>query len=467
VKAKKNNIEQAFVEGLSEKKLIQTGDFCLIAVSGGVDSVVMLNLFLAARESLQLKLGVIHVNHNLRGAESDADQVFVEDLAKANEITFFSKSVDVPVFAKERKLSIEEAARSMRYSFFEQTLAASEYQYVATGHTKNDQAETLFDRFMSGAGAKGLAGVPLKRGCYIRPLIGFTRTEIQSYAAVKKLSCREDSSNQDIRFRRNRIRHELLPYVLQNFNADIIETLSRSAEIFRETEEFLKYVAAEACNSLISGSNPNEIILDIEGFLGYYPLIRKYILFHCCSQLSQDFQTFNLRRLDRALKMISDRKPGKRIYLSSNLVLMIDHDGLVVGNFNTKSMPRVEISLTGSNHVRYHSYLFTWNVVERVDVSIFNQGEDTAFFDFDSIGGKVVISAVQSAESFFPINFGKSKKISDYFADRKVPLRKRQLIPVIRIDDKVVWVCGYRMDDRFKVTKKTKKILQMNIKQLK
>src|SRR3990172_6093433 len=314
---------------LQTHSLVQAGDKVSLAVSGGLDSVALLHLFVQMKSEFKMQLNIVHVNHGMR-PEADSDEIFVKDLAEEYNLGFYSTKVDAGAYAKQNKFSLEESARELRYKFFEEILHKTLFDKLATAHTANDQAETVLDHFLRGSGISGLRGMSEKRGPYIRPFLSISRQELQEYVEQNRLSYRQDKTNNDTNFKRNRIRHELIPLLQENFNPNLIGILNRTSEIFRATEQFLQEYAADACKTLISVKNKNEIILEIDGFLNYNNLIKKYILFNCCSLLLINRSHLNYHKLNEILELIDKRQIGKKTAINRDFDVIIDHDGLVI-----------------------------------------------------------------------------------------------------------------------------------------
>ncbi len=461
------DVEQRLAEKLlaviSREQFIREKSSCLLAVSGGLDSVVLLHLFSKLAVELKLQLGIVHVHHGIRGKEADEDLEFVRALAQKYALQFYAERVDVPAHAREKKVSLEDGARTLRYRFFEAILAKTRFDVLATAHHKNDQAETVIDHFLRGSGSAGLRGMLPKRNHFIRPLLDFTRAELHDYALSCELKFRVDSTNQDLRFRRNRIRRELLPYLQDNFNPNIIDTLFRMSVIFKETESFIDSCAKDAYKSLVSLQEKNEIILDIEGFLGYNIFIQKQILFYCCRcfGLKPDVLSFSL--LEDIVNLVQRRVPGKKILLNHTHCVMVDHDGLVIGKSKINKLPRVEIDLMQGNRFKYEGCVLRWEVQSAADIPADAKGRFIEYLDFNKTGRFLTLKGFYSGSTFYPLNLKGKKKVSDFFTDRKVPLRKRARVPIIESPEGIVWICGYRIDDRFKVTPRTSKILRLSM----
>ena len=241
---------EKFTKFIEQHQLIKKDDYVLAAVSGGIDSVVLLQLLVRLSDLLHLKFQIVHLNHGLRGKQADRDQQFVEQLATEYNIPIITRKVSVPKFIAKKNLSEEQGARVLRYRFFEQTLKKTGADCIALGHQADDQVETVIDHFLRGSGVKGLTGIPVRRDKFIRPLLFATRQEIETYAKLHSLHYVIDSTNTITKYRRNRIRHDLIPYLKQHFNPAIENIVLRSASIMNEVEMYLNdqaRLAIEKC----------------------------------------------------------------------------------------------------------------------------------------------------------------------------------------------------------------------------
>lgn len=462
-KSRSENLSVQFARAIKGQGLLSVGDSCVLAVSGGLDSTTMLHLFTLLAEEWDLHLAVVHVNHKIRGKEAKADQDFVRMLASKYGLPFHTTEVDAPLFAKEEKLSPEESARVLRYDFFSKVLDETGFDWLATGHTKNDQAETILDHFLRGSGIAGMRGILQKRQRFIRPLLSFSRSEITDYASQNELQHSEDSSNSDLSLRRNRIRNELVPYLRKHLNPGILDTLERTAFIFREVEMFAAELTGEASKSLVSLREKNEIILDIAGFLGYNEFVQKCLIAHFYSELSTDRYTPGFNKLSKALELVQRRKPGRRTELGNGISVMVDHDGIVVGKLDIEQLPRSEINLVRGNNFRYGDILFSWSIFEASKDIEFSASSNCELFDFDKTGPALSIHGVYAGALFCPLGLRGRKRVGDFLTDKKVPIRKRATIPLLEAPTGIIWICGYRIDERFKVSSKTSRILKVEM----
>ena len=302
---------------INKNKLIQENDTIIAGVSGGPDSICMLDILLKIKNSKKINFEIIvsHINHKVR-EEADNDQKYVEDYCKKNKIKYFSKRIDVKKYANNNKIGLEEAGRKIRYNFFEEVMKKNRANKIAIAHNKNDQIETMIMNMLRGSGLAGLKGIEIKRDeKYIRPILECTREEIEQYCEENKLEPRIDKTNFINDCTRNQIRNIVLPYIKNNFNPNIIETMSRLSEITTETEEYLKKETINQFNEIKLEEN-EKIILDLKEFNKKEVLIRKRILLYAISKTLGNLQDIEKVNIEDIIKMCKKNIGNK--YLSPN-----------------------------------------------------------------------------------------------------------------------------------------------------
>ena len=319
-----------FIGNIRKKGYIKDGDKILIGCSGGVDSTVLLDLLFRIKDKYNLNLKILHVNHSLRGSESDRDEEFAGKLAEKYNLRFISEKVDVYKFTGDKKYSLEERARIARYDVFERALKQEKYTKTALGHNADDLAETIILNFFKGYSLESLKGFSEIRDKYIRPLIIFNRGEIEEYAELKNIAYVEDSSNFDTRYKRNSIRHHLLPQIKNDINPGIIEIMGRWNEIFTQTGDFLEYSCEEALKDIIKKKSKSKFILDINIFKGYFTILQKYIINRVLRELSLYEKGVNHRIPDKIIELVNLKKTGKTVVLSPDYRAYIDRDELII-----------------------------------------------------------------------------------------------------------------------------------------
>lgn len=448
-----------------ERQLIGPGDALLVAVSGGVDSVVLVDLLRQVQSEWKLRLKIIHLNHGIRGSEADRDEVFVRSLAKQLQIDVIIEKQDVPAYQEEHGLGLEEAAREVRYQFYERILAETGFKRVALGHQKNDQAETILANFLRGAGISGLSGIPVRRGPFIRPLLWASREEILRYAGERKLDFNEDTSNADVGYRRNRIRHELLPYLEKHFNPEIVEHTSQLGAVFSEVESFLIAKARESAENCILLQNQSKIILDIGKFSKYFNIVKKYILRDFLQKMGVESSYLTFKMYETLLSLVSKGTKGRKIPITPDVTILVDHAGLVI----QKTQPFQNILLSIEPGQKYTLEEYGIHFLSRFssdprEFHRFTDNPTVEWVDWNLLRGKQLsLRPWRQGDRFFPLGLGGQKKISDFLIDEKIPFHERKQVLVFTANGEIVWVCGFRLDNRFRVTKATKRSLELII----
>lgn len=458
------NLDEKFAEFCVRHQLIRSNDYILVAVSGGVDSVVLLQLLVSAATDLQLNLDVVHVNHMIRGKEADRDQAFVEDLSEKYHLQCFSRKLNVPKFVAQKGLSEEEGARILRFRFFDQVLAETGADSVALGHHADDQVETVLDHFLRGSGLRGLSGMAPKRDQFIRPLLFANRSEIETYATSNSLHYLIDSTNELPVYKRNRIRFDLIPYLKKEFNPGLEEVILRTAAIMGEVEDYVTQNAISAFETCLITQKKNKIILEIDAFLNYFIAIQKYIVYQVLEHFDIYRSHITSQMMDRILKLARQAKSGKRVNITSEIQALVDHGQFV---FQRETIDRIEILVQpGIDYpLAFEDYIFRANVMKISDFTGFEpENRNIEFVDADKLKGRWIIRNFKEGDRFKPLNFSGEKKISNFFTDEKIPLHLRSEIPFLTCSTGIVWIMGFQIDDRFKITEKTKRVVKLQIK---
>lgn len=440
---------------LRRYRLIERGERVIVAVSGGIDSMVLLDVVCTLREELRLTLAVAHVNHQLRGLDADRDEVFVRQAAKARGIECYVERADTKALSEESKRSIQDTARDIRYTFFTRLRRSIGFQKIATAHHANDNAETVLFNFFRGAGVQGLSGIPMWRRdlAVVRPLLGVTREQIRQYADARGIGYREDVSNLKTAYSRNFIRREIIPQIQNHINPNLVSTLFRTSEIFDQLERFLEEESRMFLPRVTAHRSPDEFILDLN-LLHLKPVfLQEYILLQTARLITHteiDFSTV------RALVTLSNAETGSFCSISKEIIAYRNRGQLIL-----KHRP----------HIRSYKYPIQLNKEYEFDDFHFASSEVPAakfasdphveFADGSAFGRELMLRTWHAGDAFVPFGMKAQKKLSDFFIDEKIPLFEKQAIPILISDGDIVWVCGKRLDDRFKVTPKTKQIIKL------
>nr|WP_227006009.1 tRNA lysidine(34) synthetase TilS [Marinifilum sp. N1E240] len=419
----------------------------MVAVSGGIDSVVLLHLL----KQMEIDCAIAHCNFHLRGDESDGDFEFVRDLAEQYGIPFYSKDFDTKEYAAENKQSIEMAARELRYEWFEQLRELLSYQYIAVGHHADDVAETVLINLARGTGIHGLTGIKAKLGKIIRPLLPFTRTELEAYAKVNNLQYREDSTNKETDFVRNKIRHQIIP-VLEEINPSIRKTMTENVARFREVEQIYNDVIEENRLHLVF-QRDDQLMISIQR-LQELPSPSSH-LFEILSPYG--FHHRDVKMIAKSLDSIS----GKRFFSSTHQLLR-DRKYLILSNLEEVDQNMYEIEEADCET----------DIPIEMEASFINRTPDFKFptspkiacFDANKLKFPLLIRKWKEGDQFRPIGMKGTKKVSDYFIDKKFSLSDKESTWLLCSGERIMWIVGHRMDDRFKITDKTTKIYRLELK---
>jgi tRNA(Ile)-lysidine synthase len=448
----------AFLTYINEQKLFEPSEKVLLTVSGGKDSMAMLDLFCGAnRSDGRFQFAVAHCNFQLRGKDSDDDQIFVENLCKAKKVVFHTKTFETKTYAKKNKVSIEMAARTLRYEWFESIRQELNFDYIATAHHLNDSIETVLLNLTKGTGISGLKGISAKKGHIIRPMLFASRKEIDDYVTKKGLSWKEDSSNASNDYQRNLIRNEVVP-LLKKINPNLDETFARNLERFHSLEADFRKNFNHFKTMVIREEN-GIFFLKIANIKQWQSA--NYYLEELLKEF--DFNYFQSKEIFNSLDGLS----GKMFY-SENFTLLKDREDLVISppllSEQTKS---IIISLEESNKEMTFDYFdniikFTVLNIEEIDTN-FERNSAILFADFDKITFPITLRKWQEGDWFIPLGMNGKKKISDFLIDKKISLNRKKCIFLLTSQDATIWIINHRSDNRFKLTPTTKKVLKVEI----
>jgi tRNA(Ile)-lysidine synthase len=439
------------------KSLLRRGDSIIVAVSGGVDSVTLLHLLSRLERKHGLRLIVAHFNHQLRGKESERDEVFVKGLAGRYGYPFAVGRGDTAAFSRKRKISIQEAARELRYRFLAGVLKQHGASEIATAHNANDNAETILLNLCRGTGISGLSGIPVRRPelHLIRPLLFATRPEIEAYAKLNGLKYRTDSSNRKLHYKRNIIRKKVLPLLAESLNPDVVGALNRASEILSRLEDM---VLREANNKLIEFTKKktdDALLLDSSEFKKLHPYMQETIV----ELAARSFTGIPLEATGVAsvLSLLSSQT-GARIEVSSKLTVYRNRQYLVF----VSGSPELEFQreVKANRSYEFGAIRFSSDIVPRESVC-WTHDRHTEYVDADKLNKRLFLRSWRQGDRFVPFGMEEPKKLSDFFIDEKIPRYKKGSIPVLESHGNIVWVCGVRLDDRYRITASTKRVLKL------
>ena len=405
---------------IERNNLCKKGQPIFVAVSGGIDSMVMLHLFKSSGHNIT----AVHVNFGLRGEESDEDERFVKDRCNRLGISVLTKAVETKNYATSNGLSIQMAARDLRYEWFRELMRSVAGSVVATAHHVNDSGETMLLNLVRGTGIDGLTGIPLNNNGIVRPLAFATRKEIDDYAAEHSITWREDESNLDDHYQRNFVRHRVMG-LLKQLNPSLDNTLSKNfSRLGAERELMERSLANLKENFLLDGDN--NIHIPKRAYEGF--IHKAGVLLRMIEPFGFNFST--------AESIIDVTQAGK-IFFSDTHQLVVDREELIVSSSNIRNT-EIEIE-------------------ETTDV-IFTSDPNKAYVDAEKIG-TLVLRNWQDGDFFYPLGMKGKKKVSDFLIDEKISVIEKQGVKVLLSNGDVVWIVGKRIDDRFKITASTRRVL--------
>ena len=436
----------------------------LIAVSGGIDSMALLDIMTRLAAIMRFELAVAHFDHGLRGEESQQDANFVVEQAKQRGLKTYVGRGDVKKLSALQNLSIEESARKARYQFLLRVAKKHDYSVVLTAHNANDNAETLLLNLMRGSGVSGLAAIPpvrpLAEGVIVaRPLLGTERSQIEAYAGEVGLEWREDSSNKSLKHTRNRVRQELLP-LLQQYNPGIINTLNSTADIMRGLEQYLSHAVDLAIRKVMITKSPDHVELEINHLKHYLPAIQAEIVQRVVSK-NFDLPPISYGSIERTLGLIW-KETGSRAELGSGLSAMRDRSILTVRIEPPPFIP-VEKGFEPGETVQTDYGMIVSERMDRGNVR-FTRNSNIEFVDADKIPANLTLRTWRDGDRFRPLGLNGEKKVSDFLVDIKVPLDRKRDVLVVADGEKIIWICGMRLDDRYKVESATRNVVRMEFR---
>ncbi|OOM71308.1 tRNA lysidine(34) synthetase TilS [Clostridium sp. BL-8] len=455
---------------VKDNNLIESGDKILIALSGGPDSMCLLNILYELKEELNIDIAAAHLNHLLRGEDALRDEEYVIDMCNEMGIKCFTKRVDINAYAKEQKLSSEMAGRSVRYDFFDEILNQEGFNKIATAHNANDQAETILFRLMRGTGLEGLGGIKAFRdNKIIRPILCLSRNEVEEYIKLKNLYPRIDKTNFERTYNRNKIRLDILPYMKENFNGDIIQTLNRMSVLLQKDNEFLENLALDLYNNCCIEYD-DYFIIKKEIFKKEEAIVNR-VLRHAITKFSQSDYDFEMKHIYKIL-YLSKNDSGKIVDLPNGIYAENIYGDIYIKSKEKKRTiknEKEEIILIKNNinktTVNFDGFNIKFYVIKDYDKDKINLKENKLikYFDFDKINNNISVRYRRDGDRIIPLGMSGNKKLKDIFIDMKIPKEERDNIPILCFDEKIAWIIEIRTSEEYKLTNKSKNILKVAI----
>ncbi len=462
-------MKSSFKDFIEKNNLLNNCKSLLLAVSGGPDSLAMLNLFFELSNYFDIKIAAAHLDHMFR-EESSAEADFVERFAQSKGIKFFRKSENLPVIIKKKNISAEAAARKCRFNFFREIMNKYDYDLLALAHHKDDQAETVLLNLFRGSGLPGLSGIQpklkLEKIRIIHPMLCFSKKEILTYCQEKGLKPRFDSSNKKNIYSRNIIRNKIFPIVENRINENAREVIARSSKIIAAENQFIEQLALEKYKEILIEENSIKIIVAFNKFKNIDQVLQRRIYRIIYNKINDNLDDLYLEHIFEIEKLIKNKDTGRGVDISSGIRVEISYSRLVflkkdklsAGLINkTKIIPGKEIEIDKKRSL----------IAEIIDSSDFSFSDEPqqAAFDYHKLKLPLFIRNRKSGDKLIPLGMSGHKKIKDILIDEKIPKYKRdQLLLAVDIEDNIIWLAPFKMSDEYKITKETDKVLILRLK---
>ena len=442
--------------------LVRAGDLVLAAVSGGPDSTALLHALVSLAPVLEISLHAAHLNHMLRGAEAEEDARYVQSLCEGLKVPVTVEARDVAAAAREGGLSIEQAARQVRYEFLESVADRVGANRIAVGHTADDQVETILLNILRGAGLDGLGGMPIARGRIIRPLYELTCADVEQYCAEAGLSPRLDSSNMSVQMERNRLRLEVLPALEHEYPA-IRRHLLRLGSLAREESAYLSELVRARMPRIVLRQGADEIVLDAGRLRRLAPVLQKRLIREAVRELRGDIAYLEQGHVEAVLELARGRT-GRQLHLPLGLRVAMSYGALSMRVPGDAEEPRPQgvleaLSLPGITRVRALGLEVEAQLTG--PASVRDEGPDRAMLDFERVREPVFVRTWRRGDRFHPLGAAGMMKLHDFFVNEKVPRDERMLTPIVEDSHGIMWIVGHRLDDRYKVTPATRSVLRL------
>ena len=449
---------------IKKHRMLEDGENVLVGVSGGPDSMALLHVLFDLRTEYSISLTVAHYNHQLRTGAAEQEALFVEREAKRLGLPVLMGSDDGVLSA--HRGNVEESARDRRYEFFFKAARDAGARKIALGHNANDQVETVLMWLFRGSGRRGMGGIPPVRGPIIRPLIDIERKDIITFLHERRISWREDATNQEGRYRRNRIRQALRPLLESSFERGLIRNVCTAAEIVRDEELWVESVCLERFDAVAEVLNGGIVQFAVNDLNKLPEGLQRRLVRVAIERVRGTLRKITFAHVEAILALLNSANPHALVSLPDGWGARREYDALQIGVFQDRDVdfryefskipPEVGLSEIGKK--------LTFEVIQWNDRSQFSGSPRTAFLDFDRVRLPLIIRNWQKGDRFHPLGAKGSKKLTDFFIDMKVPRGERRRVPLVVFGDIIAWIGGYRIDHRLKITENSEQVIKMVLK---
>ena len=441
--------------------LIEENEKVLIAFSGGTDSLALLGILQELREALHIELGACHVNHMLRGKDAEADEAFCRETAERLSIPFYSTAVDVHAHAEEKGMSFEAAGREIRYAFFKEIMVNHNYEKCATAHHLDDQVETVLLNLMRGSGLNGLTGMSSKREQYIKPLLFLKKEELSDYLEDHQMVPREDDTNQDNVYQRNKVRNELIPYIRENFNEDFPETIWRMSELLKEDLDYIQKQMEKMKSFYVREGKNRSVVIEKDAFREPKAMVTR-LLFDAISTVKGDLSDIEEVHI-KDMIALQTKETGKLIDIKDAVIARNDYGNLIIerkkeDTEREEEMLHEELKIPGTYVVEGKTIRFRF--VERDQIV---KDKKLRFFNGDLMEETVIVRNRQEGDRMRPFGMNGYRKLKNILIDKKISREDRDRLLIFQNRNDVFYIGSMIISDDYKVKDSTEKILEIGI----
>lgn len=451
-------------QNILENNLIEAGDNVLIGLSGGPDSIFLFHNLRILKEELSFKLYASHINHMYRGIDAQHDEDFVRELCAKYGVKLFVKRKHAGEYAKEIKVTEEEAGRILRYNFFKDNLNEVGGGKIAVAHNLNDQAETVLQRIIRGSGVDGLSAMSYKKDNVIRPMLNVSKKEVLEYLHLNNFEYCVDKTNfQDI-YGRNKVRLNLIPYLEENFNPNIQNALFRMSETMERDKKIIEKYIELKFNDVFIENNNYRIILDLKKLKHMEVGETARIIRMAMDKLKGNTTNLEMKHINNALELIKSGKTGKKINFSEGFTIEISYDNFIINKI-VEIIPNFEYNIV-LNKPLYIPEVGKTLICSVMDVREYKKEDKSSIsLDYDLVNNKLIVRNRRPGDSMVPCGMTGSKKIKDIFIDLKIPTEERDRALIIEDDSNILWLEEFRIHNDYKVSSSTTKILNIIVKE--
>ncbi|WFD10118.1 tRNA lysidine(34) synthetase TilS [Tepidibacter hydrothermalis] len=457
-------------ETIKKNNLVNGGDKIILGVSGGPDSICMLHILNYLKDEFNIKIYAAHLNHKIRGIEAQKDAMYVAKICDIMRVPCFIRAIDVPAYCKEKGVSLEEGARTLRYNMFFEIKDKIGADKIAIAQNINDQAETVIMRMMRGTGLQGLKGIQYKReDGIIRPLLDVDRAYIEEYCEQNNLNPRIDQTNLEEIYTRNKIRLKLIPYMVENFNPNLKESIARMTNLLKDDSDFIMEQLNKSFDEICSKISDNTISIDIDQFTNTHKALKNRIIRKCINFVLGNIEGIEQKNIQDVNDLINSDKNNIRIDLPKG-ILVYKKNGKIL--FTDEEIIEEKISYnyiipkSGYIKIKESNTIVESKILNIDEYDKSSNDKYIKFFDADKIKGSLNIRNRRNGDKIKLLGLGGSKKIKDLFIDLKIPKEERDLIPILSDEKGIIWVIGHRMSEDYKIDSNTNNILRISFKAL-